>query len=151
MSYVCPMHPEVRSDKPGPCPKCGMALEPREITLDPETNPELHEMSQRFWAGVVLSTPLFLTAMAEMMAGHRTSVLVSGSWIPWTQLVLATPVVLWGGWPLFQRGWASLMNRHVNMFTLIALGKGAAYGYSVMGLFFPSLFPMSFRDSAVRF
>ncbi len=149
-TYTCPMHPQIKQTGPGSCPLCGMALEPLEITLEDDANPELKDMSRRFWSGVALSTPLFLMAMAEMVMGHGSSRLFSGAWVGWVQLSLATPVVLWGGWPFFERGWASVMNRHLNMFTLIALGTGAAYAYSLMALLFPNLFPMSFRGSDGR-
>ncbi|MEC4669215.1 MAG: heavy metal-binding domain-containing protein, partial [Nitrospirota bacterium] len=119
--YVCPMHPEIVRDEPGSCPICGMALEPRTISLEEEVNPELVDMTRRFWISLVLAAPLVILAMAEMIPGQPVQRVLGANLIPWIQLVLATPVVLWGGWPFFQRGWASIVNRSLNMFTLIAL------------------------------
>ena len=121
--WTCPMHPEIRQVGPGSCPICGMALEPEMPTLEEGPNPELVDMSRRFWVSAALSVPLFVLAMgAELFGWH---------WLPmrtavWVQLALATPVVLWGGWPFFERGWASLKSRNLNMFTLISLGVGVA-------------------------
>ncbi len=143
--YVCPMHPEVVQDQPGSCPKCGMALEPREITLEEEENPELADMTRRFWIGLVLALPVFFLAMSDMIPGRPVEQVLSPSVMSWVQWVLATPVVLWCGWPFFQRAWASLVNRSLNMFTLIALGTGTAYGYSAVATLAPELFPDSFR------
>jgi Cu+-exporting ATPase len=140
--WTCPMHPEIRQVGPGSCPICGMALEPEMPTLDEGPNPELVDMSRRFWVSAALSVPLFVLAMgAELLGWHwlpmRTSV--------WVQLALATPVVLWGGWPFFERGWASLKSRNHNMFTLISLGVGVAYSYSLVATLAPNLFPPSFH------
>jgi P-type Cu+ transporter len=143
--YVCPMHPEIVRPEPGFCPICGMALEPRTVTLEEEANPELVDMTRRFWVGVVLSVPIALLAMSDMIPGQPVQRIVSPQLLNWLQLVLATPVVLWCGWPFFQRGWASIVNRSLNMFTLIAIGVGTAYIYSVVATFFPHLFPESFR------
>jgi P-type Cu+ transporter len=143
--YVCPMHPEIVRSEPGSCPICGMALEPRTVTLEEETNPELVDMTRRFWVGVVLSAPIALLAMSDMIPGQPVQRIVSPQLLNWLQLWLATPVVLWGGWPFFQRGWASIVNRSLNMFTLIAIGVGTAYVYSVVATLFPHLFPQSFR------
>ncbi len=143
--YVCPMHPEVVQDQPGSCPKCGMALEQREITLEEEANPELKDMIRRFWLGLVLTLPVFFLAMSEMIPGRPVEQALSPSDMSWVQWVLATPVVLWCGWPFFQRAWASLVNRSLNMFTLIALGTGTAYVYSAVATFAPEFFPDSFR------
>ena len=143
--YTCPMHPEVVSDGPTGCPLCGMALEPQEITLEEGPNPELADMTRRFWACAALAVPLLIVAMGGMIpgaAGHRPA----GGAAAWVQLALATPVVLWGGWPFFARGWASVRHRSPNMFTLIALGVGAAYGSSVLAVLAPGLFPASFRE-----
>ena len=125
--YTCPMHPEVVRDKPGPCPICGMALEPRTATQEEEANPELWDMSRRFWTSAVLTAPIFLLAMSEMIPGRPVQHALGGRLLTWIELALATPVVLWGGWPLLQRGWASLLKRSLNMFTLIAAGTGTAY------------------------
>jgi P-type Cu+ transporter len=144
IEYTCPMHPEIVRDEPGFCPICGMALEPRTATTE-ETNPELVDMTRRFWVSLALSAPLLLMAMAEMVVGAPVSHLFSRHLLNWVQLALATPVVLWGGWPFFQRGWASVVNRSLNMFTLIAIGTGTAYGYSVIATLFPDLFPEAFR------
>ncbi|MDH5563914.1 MAG: heavy metal translocating P-type ATPase, partial [Nitrospirota bacterium] len=143
--YVCPMHPEVVQDQPGSCPKCGMALEPREITLEEEENPELQDMLRRFWIGLVLAFPVFFLAMSEMIPGKPVQQVLSPSIMSWVQWALATPVVLWCGWPFFQRAWASLIYRSLNMFTLIGLGTGTAYVYSTMATLAPELFPASFR------
>jgi P-type Cu+ transporter len=143
--YVCPMHPEIVRPEPGFCPICGMALEPRTVTLEEEVNPELVNMRRRFWVGVVLSVPIALLAMSDMIPGQPVQSIASPQVLNWLQLVLATPVVLWGGWPFFQRGWASIVNRSLNMFTLIAIGVGTAYVYSVVATLFPYLFPQSFR------
>ncbi len=145
IEYTCPMHPEIVRDEPGTCPICGMALEPRTVTLAEAPNPELTEMTRRFWWGVALSLPVLLLAMAEMLPGQPVQQVLSPKLINWFQFLLATPVVLWGGWPFFERGWASIVNRSPNMFTLIAIGTGAAYFFSVFALFFPGVFPASFR------
>ena len=148
--YTCPMHPEVRQQGPGSCPICGMALEPVNVTAEEQPNHELIGMTRRFWTSAVLSAPLFAMAMAEMFMGHGSDRFFSSAWTSWAQLALATPVVLWGGWPFFERGWASVINRSPNMFTLIALGTGAAYLYSLMAILFPGLFPESFRGHGGR-
>jgi P-type Cu+ transporter len=137
-TYTCPMDPEVRQNSPGPCPKCGMALEPIATILQEEENPEMSLMKRKFWISLVLTAPIFLIAMGEMIA-HSS--LQGGVWL---QLALATPVVLWGGWPFFQRGWFSIINRSPNMFTLISTGTGVAYLYSVFAVLFPRWLPESF-------
>src|ERR1051325_9625450 len=142
--YVCPMHPEIVRSEPGPCPICGMALEPRAVTLAEEQNPELVDMTRRFWSAVALSAPIFFFAMADMLPGRPLAGFIPPRLLNWFQLALATPVVLWGGWPFFQRGWASLVNRHLNMFTLIAMGTGTAYLYSLVATLAPGVFPASF-------
>ena len=142
--YTCPMHPEIVRDKPGSCPICGMALEPMMATGD-DTNPELEDMSRRFWVCLALSAPLLLMAMSEMIPGQPLSHLFSGRAALWIELALATPVVLWGGLPFFARGWASIVNRSPNMFTLIAIGTGAAYLTSVVATLYPRIFPDTFR------
>jgi len=146
VEYTCPMHPEIIRPGPGSCPICGMALEPRTITAGEEDNPELRDMTRRFWASVALTVPLLAIAMADMLPGMPLQRVLPGNWLPWIEFLLATPVVLWGGWPFFQRGWASVVNRSTNMFTLIALGTGVAYVYSVVATLFPGIFPASFRD-----
>ena len=146
--YTCPMHPEVIRDGPGSCPICGMALEPRTAALDQEENPELREMSRRFWVSLALSLPLFLIAMSEFIpALELESIMPMRVW-GLIEMALATPVVLWGAWPFFVRGWQSLVNRNLNMFTLIALGVSVAYLFSVVARLFPDLFPLSFRDQS---
>ena len=145
VEHTCPMHPEVRQMGPGSCPKCGMALEPSVPTLESEENPELKEMSRRFWASLVLTVPVFLLAMSEMIPGQPVQHFVPGGVLGWVQLALASPVVLWGGWPFFQRGWASIVNRSLNMFTLIAIGTGTAFVYSVIAVLWPDIFPPAFR------
>jgi P-type Cu+ transporter len=144
--YICPMHPEVVRPAPGACPICGMALEPRLGAVEEEDNPELAEMSRRFWVSLLLTAPIFALTMAEMIPGQPLKLSLAPRHLTWIQLLLATPVVLWGGWPFFVRGWASLVNRSLNMFTLIAVGTGTAYLYSLMATLFPDLFPESFRS-----
>jgi Cu+-exporting ATPase len=146
--YTCPMHPEIVRNAPGSCPICGMALEPRTVTLDGEENLELRDMSRRFWVSATLAAPILFLAMADMIPGRPVGHLVSARAVTWLELMLATPVVLWGGWPFFERGWQSLVNRSPNMFTLIALGVGTAYVYSVTATLLPGLFPDSFRGHA---
>jgi Cu+-exporting ATPase len=153
--YTCPMHPEIVRPEPGFCPICGMALEPRTVTIEDEANPELRDMTRRFWVSLGLTLPLLIMDMAEMVGGAPVSHLLPGRLLTWVQLVLATPVVIWGGWPFFERGWASLVNRSLNMFTLIAIGVGTAYIYSVVATLFPDIFPHAFRghggEAAVYF
>jgi len=144
VTYTCPMHPEVVRTGPGACPICGMALEPRTVTLEQQTNPELADMQRRFWTSIILTTPVLLMTMGEMIAGGSASQF-SGKLAIWIQLALSTPVVLWGGWPFFERAWASVVHRSPNMFTLIAMGTGTAYFYSLIAAIFPSIFPDSFR------
>ncbi len=149
VEYSCPMHPEVVSDHPGSCPKCGMPLEPRTVTAEEGPNPELADMSRRFWVGLALSLPVFLLAMADMVPGHALQFLHTHvALVNWAQLALATPVVLWCGWPFFERAWASVLHRSPNMFTLIALGVGAAYAYSLAATAVPGAFPEGFRSAA---
>jgi Cu+-exporting ATPase len=138
------MHPEIVRDEPGSCPICGMALEPRTVTLE-EKNPELEDMTQRFWWSAAITAPTLAFMVSEFLPGQPLQALVPHGWLNWILLALATPVVLWGGWPFFVRGWASVVNRHLNMFTLIALGVGTAYVYSVIATVAPGLFPDSFR------
>ena len=144
--YVCPMHPQIVRDRPGTCPICGMALEPRTVTAEEGPDPELIDMTRRFWTGLGLSLPLVIGAMADMLPGEPLRHVVSPRVLAWSQLILATPVVLWAGWPFFERGWASIVNRSLNMFTLIALGTGTAYVYSVVATVAPDMFPASFRS-----
>ena len=143
--YTCPMHPEVRQDGPGTCPICGMALEPQTVSLEEVASPELVDMTHRFWISLLLTVPLLLLAMSEMLPGRPVQYALPARLLTWVQLVFATPVVLWGGWPFFTRGWTSLVNRSLNMFTLIAIGTGTAYVYSVIATLVPGLFPDSFR------
>ncbi len=145
-AYTCPMHPEIVRAEPGACPICGMALERRTVSVQEEENPELHDMTRRFWIGLLLTAPLLGVAMADMLPGMPVQRALPAGWLPWLELLLATPVVLWGGWPFFQRGWASLVNRSTNMFTLIAMGTGVAYAYSLIATAFPQIFPASFRE-----
>ncbi|HKD80916.1 MAG TPA: heavy metal translocating P-type ATPase [Candidatus Angelobacter sp.] len=150
VEYTCPMHPEIVRPGPGHCPICGMALEPRIATgVHPEDNSELRSMQRRFWVGVALSIPLLVLSMGGMAAGSLINRLPSGA-MEWLQLALAAPVVLWGGWPFFERGWASLVNRHLNMFTLIAMGTGTAFVYSVIATVAPGAFPQSFLGHGGR-
>jgi P-type Cu+ transporter len=142
--YTCPMHPEIRQIGPGACPKCGMALEPVSVTGE-EIDPELPAMKRRFWMSVVFTAPLLVLMLLDLSHGRPWFNSTASAWI---QFALSTPVVLWGGWPFFQRGWASLVNRNLNMFTLIALGTGTAYLFSVFAVLFPHLLPASFRDQS---
>jgi Cu+-exporting ATPase len=147
--YTCPMHPEIRQVGPGACPICGMALEPETASLDAPPNPELADMTRRFWIGLVLALPVVVLEMGgHLVGGHG---LVDQALSNWIQFAFATPVVLWAGWPFFVRGWQSLMTRNLNMFTLIAMGTGVAYGYSVLGTLAPGFFPSAFlgHDGAV--
>ena len=146
--YVCPMHPQIVRSAPGNCPICGMALEPRTISAEPEENHELTDMTRRFWVGVALTIPLLVSAMAEYIPGRPLEQLASPRFWTWFELILATPVIAWGGWPFFVRGWQSVVNRSLNMFTLIGLGVGVAYLYSLIATLFPEIFPASFRDDA---
>jgi heavy metal translocating P-type ATPase len=143
--YTCPMHPELVSDAPGACPKCGMALEPRTVAADEEISPELLDMSRRFWISLALTVPILFFAMSEMIPGQPVQSALSPRIIAWIELVLATPVVLWGGLPFFVRAWQSIQNVSPNMFTLIGMGTGVAYLYSVVAVVAPSIFPESFR------
>jgi Cu+-exporting ATPase len=142
--WTCPMHPEVVRDAPGACPICGMALEPRVVVLE-ESNPELDDMTRRFWWSTAITAPMLALMVSDFLPGRPLQHALPHGWMNWVQLALATPVVLWGGWPFFVRGWASIVNRHLNMFTLIALGVGAAYAYSVVATIAPGWFPDSFR------
>ena len=144
-SYTCPMHPEIVQDAPGDCPICGMALEPSTVTLEVDENPELADMARRFRVSVVLTLPLVFMAMGELIPGVHLDWLGSPEFQAWIQLLLAVPVVLWGGAPFFVRGWRSLVSRHLNMFTLIALGTGVAFIYSVAATAAPGMFPAAFR------
>jgi Cu+-exporting ATPase len=143
--YICPMHPEVVRDEPGDCPICGMALEPRTVVLEEGPNPELVDMTRRFWVSLALSVPVFVLAMGDLIPGRPLEGLLSDRLSSFVQLALASPVVLWGGLPFFERGWASIVSRHFNMFTLIALGTGVAYLYSLVAVLAPDIFPDSFR------
>jgi len=142
--YICPMHPEVRQEGFGSCPICGMDLEPETISAEEEVPPEYLDMRRRFWVSAVLTVPLFILAMGEMIPGVTLEGVLSARAQLWAQLVLATPVLLWGGKPFFVRGWQGLVSRNLNMFTLVAIGTGAAFGYSVFAVLFPGLLPPEF-------
>jgi Cu+-exporting ATPase len=148
--YTCPMHPQISRPGPGNCPICGMTLELRTITATEEENPELRDMSRRFWVSAALTVPLLAVAMADMLPGMPVQHALPGGWLAWLELALATPVVLWGGLPFLQRGWASVVNRSSNMFTLIAMGTGVAYVYSLVATIIPGIFPPSFREMSGR-
>ena len=143
--YTCPMHPQIVQKGPGFCPICGMALEPMTVQAGAESKAELSDMSRRFWLSVILTVPLVILAMARHMPGAFFHRLMSWSLGPWLELALANPVVLWCGWPFFVRGWASIVHRRLNMFTLIAIGVGVSYVYSVVATLAPWIFPPSFR------
>lgn len=146
VEYTCPMHPEVVQDHPGNCPKCGMALEPRTVAVE-EENAELKDMARRFRVSAVLALPVFILAMVADLAPQWLPDALSMQAVQWIEFALATPVVLWGGWPFFVRGWQSVRTWNLNMFTLIALGVGVAWGYSVVALLFPSIFPATMRHA----
>ncbi len=145
--WTCPMHPEIVRDAPGTCPICGMALEPRTPAPAEEENPELRSMTRRFWLSVVLTVPLVIIAMQEYLP---LSIKINPAVLDWTEFAIASPVVLWGGWPFFVRGWKSVINRSPNMFTLIGLGVSVSYVYSVVAVLFPDIFPASFRTGGGR-
>ncbi|WP_224277902.1 heavy metal translocating P-type ATPase [Nocardioides lacusdianchii] len=148
VEYTCPMHPEIRQDGPGTCPICGMALEPVIVTADTGPSEELRDMTRRFWVGVVLSIPVVILGMGrDLVPWLHDNISATAS--AWTQLVLATPVVLWAGWPFFVRGWASVRTRNLNMFTLIAMGTGVAWLFSVVATVAPGIFPAAFREDGV--
>ncbi|HRK31268.1 MAG TPA: copper-translocating P-type ATPase [Tepidisphaeraceae bacterium] len=146
--FVCPMHAQIVRDEPGNCPICGMALEPRTITAEHEADPELTDMTRRFWVSVIFAMPVLVLAMGHLIPGNPFTHLASARVMSWAEFILSTPVVLWAGWPLFVRGWQSLVNRNLNMFTLIAMGVGVAYLYSIVATIVPGVFPASFRDSS---
>jgi P-type Cu+ transporter len=145
VDYTCPMHPEVVQRGPGSCPFCGMALEPMVISANDTEDPEAKDMRKRFWVSLALTLPVFAIAMSEMIPGRPMEQLLQAEYLAWLQLALSAPVVLWGGLPFFQRGWASVVSHHLNMFTLVALGTGAAFVYSVAAVLFPEAFPESLR------
>jgi Cu+-exporting ATPase len=147
--YTCPMHPEIRQRGPGACPICGMALEPVTVTLDEGPNPELVDMTRRFWIGAAIGLPVFLLTMADMVLGAGLGGRIDLQWTNWLGLALSTPVVWWAGWPFFERAWASVVNRSPNMFTLIAMGVGAAYFYSAAATLVPGIFPPGFQMNGV--
>ena len=140
--WTCPMHPEIRREGPGTCPICGMALEPEEPSLDDAPNPELVDFTRRLWVAGVLAIPLLVVSMGADMLGLH---LVPAAWSAWVQLALTAPIVLWAGWPFFERGWTSIRTRHLNMFTLIAIGVGTAFAYSLVATIAPGIFPPTFR------
>ena len=147
VEYTCPMHPEIARDKPGACPICGMALEPKTVTAA-DANPELESMTRRLVIGGALTLPLLVIMVLDVLPGAPLGHLMHGPGLGYLELLLSSPVVLWAGWPFFQRGWASVISRNLNMFTLIAIGSGSAYLYSVMAVALPQVFPASFRDHA---
>jgi len=144
--YTCPMHPEIIRDEPGDCPVCGMALESVVVTEDEEDNSELIDMTRRFWVSLVFTVPVFLIAMGDLLPGRPVSAILPAAVRPWMELLLAAPVVLWGARPFFVRAWRSIVTLNLNMFTLIGLGVAVAYGYSVVAVLLPDLFPAAFRD-----
>ena len=146
--WICPMHPEIVRDEAGECPICGMALEPRQVTAEEEENPELKDMSRRFWVGVAFSIPVFILAMGGLIPGVNMAAMVPHGIRVWLELILSTPVVLWCGWPFMVRGYRSVVNWNLNMFTLIGLGVSVAYLYSVVATVLPHIFPPSFRGES---
>jgi Cu+-exporting ATPase len=145
--YICSMHPQIVRNAPGNCPICGMTLEPRAVSATDEANPELRRMTLRFWVSTALTLPVLVVSMSEPLAGNPLHQLASPRFWTWFELILATPVVLWGGWPFFVRGWQSIVNRGLNMFTLISLGLAVSYGYSLVAAVLPGMFPVTFRDA----
>lgn len=145
--YVCPMHPEIVRSQPGSCPICGMALEPKTVSTAEEPNAELVDMKRRFWVSLILTIPVLIAAMGELIPGRPLQSLASQRSWTWFEFIVSSPVILWGGWPFFVRGWQSIVNRSLNMFTLIGLGVSVAYVYSVVATLTPAVFPPSFRDS----
>jgi Cu+-exporting ATPase len=145
--YTCPMHPQIVKDEPGNCPLCGMTLEPLTVIVD-EANPELDSMTRRFWVSAAFTLPLLVIMASDILPGRVLQHLLEGQLLGWFEFAAATPVVLWGGWPLLQRGWSSIISRNLNMFTLISIGAGSAYLYSVAAVALPYLFPPSFRDGS---
>ncbi len=146
--WTCPMHPEIRRDGPGACPICGMALEPLAPTAEDGENHELEDMTRRFWIGVALTLPLLWSMLGELLPAINPMRIFPHAVVAWAQFAFATPVVLWAGWPFFVRGWQSLVTRNLNMFTLIALGTGAAWLFSVVATVMPDVLPASFRDES---
>ena len=146
--YTCPMHPEIVRDAPGNCPICGMALEPKTVSAHEEENPELVDMTRRFWVSLALTIPVLIAAMGEIIPGQPLQHLAQQRTWTWFEFIFASPVILWGGWPFFVRGWNSIVNRSLNMFTLIGLGVFVAYVYSLIAIFAPQIFPASFRDAS---
>jgi Cu+-exporting ATPase len=145
IQYTCPMHHQIVRDEPGNCPICGMTLEPMTVTIE-EENPELNSMTRRFWISAAMTLPLLAIMISDLVPGRPLQNLLKGDLLGWFEFVVATPVVLWGGWPFFQRGWISLITRNLNMFTLISIGSGSAYFYSLVAVLAPGLFPAAFRD-----
>ena len=143
--YVCPMHPEIVRDAPGACPVCGMALEPRTVSMEEEENPELHDMTRRFWVATALAIPVFVSAMLAEFAPERMAGLIDPRIRQWGELIIATPAVLWGGWPFYVRAWRSVATWNLNMFTLIGLGVAVAWVYSVVATLLPGIFPASVK------
>lgn len=143
--YTCPMHPEIKQNKPGNCPKCGMSLELRDI-IDSENNNEERSLSIKFWLGLFLTVPVFILALGDMFPGFNFSALLSSSISRWAQLIISTPVIFWAGGMFFTRAWYSILNKSPNMFTLIAMGVGTAYGFSAIAVVFPGIFPESLKD-----
>ena len=145
--YTCPMHPEVQQNHPGECPKCGMTLEPKTVTAgnDDGATAELHDMTKRFWIGAALALPVFILAMVHLLPPLERQPWVEGNTSRWIQFALATPVVWWAGWPLLHRGWRSVVTRQLNMFTLIAIGVGAAFVFSAVAMLMPGMFPLAMR------
>ena len=141
--YTCPMHPEVLQEAPGDCPECGMALEPMTVSADDGKNPELVDMTRRFWLGLVLTIPVFVLAMSHMVPSVDHHSFAMSDLSRWIQFILSTPVVLVAGWPFFKRGWRSIITGRFNMFTLISIGVGAAYTYSVVAMLAPDVFPVA--------
>ncbi|CDW96193.1 Copper-transporting P-type ATPase [Thiomonas arsenitoxydans] len=146
--YTCPMHPQIVCDAPGSCPICGMTLEPLTVQAQDEDNPELASMTRRFWVGLALTLPVLALAMIDYLPGIHAAALPGAAAYPWIEFALASPVVLWGGWPFFVKGWRSVATWNLNMFTLIGLGVGVAYAYSVIAQVVPQIFPPAFRDPA---
>ncbi|MBI4982329.1 MAG: copper-transporting ATPase, partial [Candidatus Omnitrophica bacterium] len=143
--YTCPMHPEIEQDKPGDCPKCGMSLEPKVVSAGEQESKEISILSRKFWIGLILTIPIFFLALGEMIPFFSLRAFLPSGFLRWLQFVLATPVVLWAGNIFFVKAWKSILNKSLNMFTLIAMGVGTAYGFSAIAILFPNILPESLK------
>ena len=144
--YTCPMHPEIKQDKPGDCSKCGMPLEPKAASAGEKDNKETRILARKFWTGLILALPVFFLALGEMIPALNLGAFIPFNFSRWLQFIFATPVVLWAGNIFFVKAWKSILHKSLNMFTLIAMGVGAAYGFSAIAILFPHIFPESLKQ-----